>query len=390
MKILLIGSDKDLFNPESAVAQRTISYAQAAGQISVIVFTPYHFVAQSGKGLTSGNFSVVSLSDKVTVYPTNSLNKYFYVFDAVKVGAKIIKEQGIELISTQDPFVAGLAGLLLKRNLKVALNVQIHGDFFSTKYYWRRSWLDKIRRQIAKKVLPAADSIRAVSQRITDSLSKFGLSKEKITVAPIYVDTAKFADQPITIDLRQEFSGKFVILSVGRLVKEKNLGLLIEAVNILVKQGQQVALAIVGQGDEEDNLKSEVRKLDLENNVRFFGWRDDLGSFYKTAGCLAITSKAEGYNRTAVEAMSCGLAVIMTDVGLAGEIVKDNINGFVLKQASASELASKIKALLLNQELKNRLSAGASQTASSLPSQQENMELYLKSWQLALDNHGQK
>lgn len=377
MNILLIGSDKDLFNPNSAVSQRTIQYAQAAGHVSVIVFN-------------TGVKELITLSEQVKVYPTNSLNKYLSVFDAVKVGAKIIKEQGIELISTQDPFEAGLAGLLLKINFKVALNTQIHGDFFSNNYYWRRSVLDKIRRLIAKKVLPAADSVRVVSQRIANSLSKFKIDQTKIIVAPIFVDTAKYADQPVTIDLRQEFPGKFVILSVGRLVKEKNLGLLIEAVSRLVKENQDVALSIVGEGDEVDNLKLEVRKSKLENNVRFFGWQENLGSFYKTAAVLAITSKAEGYNRTAIEAMSCGLPVIMTNVGLANEIVRDNINGLILKQASAEELASKIKELAQNRELKNRLSAGASQTAPLLPNKAENLELYLKSWQLALDNHGKK
>lgn len=377
MKILIIGSDRELFNQNSAVSKRTIEYAMVAGEISVIVFNV-------------GLQQEIVLFDKVKVYPTNSLNKYLSVFDAIKIGAKIIKERGIEIISTQDPFEAGLAGLLLKKNTGVALNVQIHGDFFSNQYYWRRSWLDKIRRQIAKKVLPGANSVRVVSQRVADSLSKFNIDQDKIVVAPIYVDTAKFTNQPATIDLRQEFPGQFVILSVGRLVKEKNLGMLLEAVSQLVKKGSQVALAIAGKGEEEDSLKLKAQNLNLQGKVKFYGWLDNLGSFYKTADVLAITSFAEGYNRTAVEAMSCGLPVIMTDVGLAGEIIKDQLNGLILKQATAMDLASKIKELTQNQELKKQLSIGASQTAQLLPNQQENLALYLKSWQLAIENHGRQ
>ncbi len=377
MKILLIGSDRELFKPSSAVAQRMIKYGELAGQISVVVFT-------------AQKFQPVVLSDKVKVYPTNSSSKLGYVFDAIKIGARIVKERGIEVISTQDPFEAGLVGYWLKKRFAVALNLQIHGDFFSGNYYWRAYWLNKIRLLIAKIVLPHADSIRVVSRRLADSLAKLKVKSEKIVIVPIYVDTGKLVQEPVTIDLHQEFPGKFIILAVGRLVKEKNLNLLIETVSRLTKENHQVALAIVGGGKEENNLKSDVRRLKLEDKVKFYGWQENLGTFYKTADVLVITSQAEGYNRTAIEAMSCGLPVIMTDVGLAGEIIKDGFNGKVLATASPTELAQTIQDLIRNPESRLLLGQNALATIKSLPNQEQNLALYLQSWQLAKENHERK
>ncbi|MDP2586645.1 MAG: glycosyltransferase family 4 protein [Candidatus Komeilibacteria bacterium] len=358
MNTLMISTDLKLFEPNSDVAARMLLYAKQLEHLSIIVFS------------TSG-LKKTFLSDKVTVIPTNSVAPASYVFDAVKLGKKIIAQQKIEVITCQDPFLTGLVGWQLKKNLSVGLNIQLHGDFFSSSYYWRKGLSGFIRWLMAKKVLKAADSVRVVSQRIADSLIKKGIASEKIIVAPIYVDAQKFSQEPITVDLHQEFPGKFVILFVGRLVKEKNLNLLIESVNHLVKNGQAVSLAIVGQGNQEDALKSEVARLKLEDIVRFYGWREDLGSFYKTADVLAITSYVEGYNRTAIEAMSCGLPVIMADVGLAEEIIKDQVNGLILKRATAQELAEKITLLIKDQNLNQQLSANALTTASSLPGQDE-------------------
>ncbi len=81
MKVLSIGTDKnmDLFKDGSAVALRNISYGRKLGSVYIIVF-----------GLKSSGFSEKKLSDEVTVYSTQSASRWAYVFDAIRLGKKIV------------------------------------------------------------------------------------------------------------------------------------------------------------------------------------------------------------------------------------------------------------------------------------------------------------
>ena len=123
------------------------------------------------------------------------------------------------------------------------------------------------------------------------------------------------------MDLQFEFTNKFVILSVCRLAAEKNLDLLIEAFGDLSGQYRELVLVIVGAGPEEKKLKAIAARLGLTDKVFFMGWQDEPSGYYKSADLMVITSASEGYNRTVIEAMACGCPIVMSDVGLAGEIL---------------------------------------------------------------------
>jgi len=373
MKVLIIGSDKKLLDKTSAVAQRTVKYGEMADQLFIINFTKRGYVP-------------MDLSAKVQVYPTNSFSKLFYYFDAIRISKRIYAQHKIDVISTQDPFEAGLVGLRLKRKFKTALNVQIHGDFFSNDYWVKQSWLNRIRLSFGKRILPQADSVRAVSQRIAASLIKLKVKKEKITVAPIFVDRQKLTNVTPQFDLHKIYPGRFIILSVGRLVKEKNLPLLIRAFKKNNQQLPRTVLLIVGSGPDEARLKKLATSLNLNQQVIFKGWQDDLASYYKTADLLVVTSNSEGYNRTVIEAMACGLPVIMTNVGLAGEVIINNENGLVISQDNEEELINAITKLINNQQLREQLATRAKLTVQNLPSADDSLKIILQSWQTAV-NH---
>ncbi|MFA6304933.1 MAG: glycosyltransferase [Patescibacteria group bacterium] len=370
MKVLIIGSDRNLFKPNSDVYQRLVKYSQLVDRIFVVVFTK--------KG-----FTPVTSNSKLKIYPTNSKTKFCYIYDAWKLSKKIVAQEKIDIVSTQDPFESGLVGYWLKKKFNLGLNLQLHGDYFGQHNVYRTGLLNSCRLFLAKFLLPQADSIRTVSKKITASLAQFKISLAKIITVPIFIDCQKIANAPVQIDLHKEFPGQFIILAVGRLVSVKNFGLLIESIDLLVKDYSQVMLVIVGSGSEEEDLKLKAKSLILENKVLFYGWKDDLASFYKTADVLVVTSKSEGYMRTPIEAASCGLPTITTDVTPAGEVILDNINGFVLPNMTAESLAAKLLDLAKDPALRQRLSRQVLLTVNSLPSEQDNLDLYLKSWQLA-------
>lgn len=237
-------------------------------------------------------------------------------FKILKIGKKI---NGFDLVTSQDPFETGLFAWLASKILRARLQLQIHTDFMNP-YFRQESLINRIRVMIAKFLIPRADLIRVVSNRIKKSLSAISSKPLTVEISPISVDTEKIKNAPIKIDLHKKYPQfDFIILMASRLTREKNIGLAIRVMADIVKQFPKTGLIIVGSGPEEKNLK-------IGGNVILESWQDDLASYYKTADLFLLTSNYEGYGRSIIEAVSAGCNIISTDVGITDEILpRENI-----------------------------------------------------------------
>jgi glycosyltransferase involved in cell wall biosynthesis len=103
-----------------------------------------------------------------------------------------------------------------------------------------------------------------------------------------------------------------VIVAVGRLAQQKNYPLLLRAF-ARVRQQTDVALAIVGQGPLEDELRALTAQLDMTDAVTFLGWQANPFKFMRAATLFVLSSAFEGFGNVIVEAMACGCPVIATD-----------------------------------------------------------------------------
>jgi hypothetical protein len=134
MKVLMISTDRKILEAGSAVAGRMCEYADAFGELHVIVFSQKLKVKSSETELSDFGTSdfKLKLSDNCFVYPTDSRSKLSYIFDAVCIGSSIIRNSSLEIgnwvITTQDPFETGIVGLFLAKKFSLKLNVQIHTD----------------------------------------------------------------------------------------------------------------------------------------------------------------------------------------------------------------------------------------------------------------------
>ncbi|MBU4057747.1 hypothetical protein KJ828_02190, partial [Patescibacteria group bacterium] len=187
VKILSISTERRIFDRESEVHSRAFSYSELFDELHIIVFN----TKKNLKIDTEKN----QYGEKLFVYPTNSINRWFYIFDAIKTGQEIIKGKKLNkdnsYITTQDPFETGLTGWFLSLKSKIKLNVQIHTDIFSP-YFKKGHILNLLRISISNFIIPKADSIRVVSRSIKDSvINKFNVDKNKITILPIIVNKEK-------------------------------------------------------------------------------------------------------------------------------------------------------------------------------------------------------
>lgn len=369
MNILAINLDKGIFKKNSASRKRLEEYAGLPDKLFVIVWTK-----NKEKPIFSGN--------KLFIYSTNSRFKIFYYLNSFLIAGKIIRSDKIDLIFTQDPYETGLAGWLLARRYKIPLQFQIHTDFLSP-YFWKESFLNKIRVLLAKFLIPRANCIRVVSERIQNSLVASGYTLNPITVLPIFVDARKIQKTPIIVDLRRKYPQfDFIILMASRLTKEKNIVLAIEALAEVVKKYPKTGLIVAGEGPERQNLEFRIKNLGLDNNIKIENWvnYETLISYYKTADLFLLTSNYEGYGMSAVEAMAAGCPTVMTDVGLAGEILIDKENGLVIPIGDCQKLTEAILSLIENSKLRIHLADNAKKIIDFWPTKDEYLKEYYKSW----------
>lgn len=136
----------------------------------------------------------------------------------------------------------------------------------------------------------------------------------------------------------------FIILSLGRLTDQKNIPLVLDAFNILRRQNKNAVIIVGGSGPAEDEIKKYIDKLKLKN-IYFLGnvKQKDIVGLYNIADVFVITSKYEGGPITIYEALSCGCPVISTDVGVAHEVIQNDITGFIVNENSAIAFAEKMK-----------------------------------------------
>jgi poly(glycerol-phosphate) alpha-glucosyltransferase len=268
----------------------------------------------------------------------------------------------------QDQYYLALIGFILSKQFKIGLEVQVHGF---EKFYG-------LRKLIAKFVLPKANSVRCVSLRLKEELNvKFGVDEQKITVVPIFIEVRRKK-----LEVRSEKNYvKFVFLTVGRLVSVKNIGMQIEAMREVVKKHSNTELWVVGDGPERKNYELRIKNYQLNDNIKLLGWQDNLEEYYKQAGAFLLTSNSEGWGMAIVEAAGYSLPIIMTDVGLAGEVIKDGKSGLVIPVGDKQKLVEAMLRLVEDGQLRKTLADNARLAVSKLPSEEQTINLYKESWQ---------
>lgn len=327
MKVLTIGTDTSVFDKASEARRRISAYGTLFDELHIIIYTKPGFYKEK-------------ISENIFLYPTNASFAISHPFHALRLGQKIIRQRKITFISVQDPAESGLAGWLLKRRTHLPLHIQVHTDIFSL-FFRKSSWKEYLRYRIARLVLPHGDRIRAVSHRIKASLITYvTIDPRLIHVLPIFVDRQAIAVQTHGFDLRQRHpEHDFIILMVSRLTREKNIPLALNAFRELVHVYPNSGLFIVGDGPDRQKLLAHARNLRLVRNVHFEGWQQDVVSYYKTADLYVLTSDFEGYGRSVVEAAAAGIPIAMSDVGVAGEVIRDGESGMVFPVGDGARLA---------------------------------------------------
>ena len=127
------------------------------------------------------------------VYPTNSRNKLWFLWDAFRLGRAECKNRSIDLIVTQDPFATGLIGWLLKCWFNIPLLIGNHSAFIKNRYWIKeRPFLNRIFHIIATFLLLRADGMRVVNPYQKKVYCEIGVSEKRIWFQPTPVPIESF------------------------------------------------------------------------------------------------------------------------------------------------------------------------------------------------------
>ena len=182
------------------------------------------------------------------------------------------------------------------------------------------------------------------------------------------IDLERFSPGAGDQALRSRYAlpaGGPVILSVGRLSREKRADVLIAAISRLAAQAGQdrrggpavPVLALAGTGPDDARLRSLARHHGVAHLVRFLGFvpGDDLPGLYRIADVFAIASQAELQSLATMAAMASGLPVVAVDAGALAELVHAGENGFLARPGRAAHVADCLGLLCRDPALRARM-----------------------------------
>lgn len=169
------------------------------------------------------------------------------------------------------------------------------------------------------------DTVLSLSKKSNEEIEALGVVKEKIKVFTYWIDLEKF--KAITgAKEKLKWKDRFVVLFVGRLIKEKGLDVLLESVKTW---NNNIKMVIIGSGPLEQEI---LRQAVGNKHIQFLGRQSqaDLPLFYSAADCLIIPSTSEeGFGRVIIEALACGTPVIAADRGGIPEAMDETVGRLI-------------------------------------------------------------
>ncbi|MCB0825315.1 MAG: glycosyltransferase [Armatimonadetes bacterium] len=276
------------------------------------------------------------------------------------------RKHRFDLVHTHTPFTVGMVGLRWaeSHNLPVVSTYHTHYDKYS--HYVPLIPRAYTRYKIAKHTNFYYNSVDHV---ITPSDASFRWLKRHsvhtpTTVIPTGIPVPPMLDGALCRAKLNAPVDQKVLLYVGRVAIEKNIGRLLEACAKLFPTDPRLTLWVVGDGPAKERFMAQARDLEIGDRVKFWGAvpRSDLDPFYAAADLFTFPSVTETQGLVVVEAMSHGLPAVVIHGGGASHSVKEGINGLVV-QNTTDQFADAIRQVIEESSLYDSMCIEAAQTA---------------------------
>lgn len=267
--------------------------------------------------------------------------------------AERLRHEKFDVIHIQTPFVAHYAGIALAKQLGLP-TVETYHTFFEEYLHHYIPLLPRaaargIARFASRRQCNAVDAVIVPSTAMRDALAAYGV-RQPTYILPTGIPLERFAEGNGE-RFRSEHGiplGQPMLLYVGRVAFEKNIGFLLRATALALHQCPDLLLVITGEGPALPALRQEALKLGIDKQVRFVGYLDRakaLPDCYHAADAFVFASRTETQGLVLIEAMAAGTPVIALAVMGTVDILKPQ-RGALVAQDSEKDFAARINELV--------------------------------------------
>ncbi len=315
--------------------------------------------------VASGNKKTKELvkgKDDIVVVPSVKFKRYpQYNFALMPfMAASKIGVYDADIVHMQTPFTVGTYGLLVSKMGKIPSVGSFHTLFTKSNVIKEYGVSNPIARRLfikyawpyAKFFYGSCSRVIAPSNSIKRVLESKNVSN-RIDVVPNGVDTKRFNPKVNGKNLRHILTGgkdMKVVVYVGRVSKEKNIGTMISAAKLLSKKKKDILFVIAGTGPALDQYIKQVHRNRLENFVKFAGFvsENDLPKYYAAADLMCMPSTFETQGIVSLEAMASGKPVVGADYLALKELIENGKNGEKFRPLDYNDCARKIEKVINN------------------------------------------
>ena len=285
-----------------------------------------HWYTMFYKGMPSKNF----VHEGMNVHCVCKAPENLYckarrkILPAIKFSLAIIpalvRERFDVIDSNQFPYLHNFPVKLFKKNRFIISWLEVWDKDYC------REYCSPLIFHVQNSVLKLPDKIASISESTTRKIILLGVDEDKVVTIPLGINLVKTKSKKV----------KNRILFVGRLIKEKNIGLVLQAVRILKDKNVRVEFIVQGEGPEKENLKKKAKKLGLNDRVVFKGFvktYQDIAELMASSKVFVLPSEREGFGLALLEAMSndCVCLTLDHEDNAAMEFAKQG-RGLILKK----------------------------------------------------------
>ena len=235
--------------------------------------------------------------------------------------------------------VTQFLGYLVMRFFKIKYVSVFHG-------FYKKRWERKIFKFEGNKTIAIS---KAVKRHLIED---FHIKEEKVKVIYNGVDIQEFIKKRYS---KEDFGlSSFLTLGIlGRISSEKGHFLVASSFKELIKKYSNLYLLICGEGRLKEDFKQFIKRIGIENRVKFFSLEGK--DFLDIVDILVVASSKEGLGMVILEAFAKGVAVVAYPSGGIKEIIKDKVTGIFFHPYSAFSLKEKIEELIKNKDLQRKI-----------------------------------
>jgi len=252
----------------------------------------------------------------------------------------------------------------------------------ATSHNWPSKRLDmRTYAALDRLVLRRFDGVVAVSAPVQDTLRRWGVREERLTLIPNGVDVERFQNAMPTLRKKTGTTDGALVGFVGRLVPDKGGALLLRAAQKVLAARPNTQFVFVGEGPSRPDWERLAAELGIARSVVFTGTRSDMPGVYASIDILALPSLVESMPMCMLEAMAASKAVAAARVGAIPEIIIPERTGLLLAPGDVNGLAQAILRLVENPRLAGELGRNACLQVQQNYSAQAMAKAYVERYQ---------